>query len=110
MQRTIALTGLLAFALIKVSAAEATVSSIPIFDTGPTCADAATDISVTRTVERCQQSEREARGSLASQWSSFPKADEVNCTATTRIGGFPSYVQLLTCLELARDARTLKLD
>ena len=93
-------------AVLTVAAAD----SVPTFDTRPTCADAATEISVTRTVELCQQSEQQARAALASQWGSFPNADKQTCVGTTRIGGFPSYVQVLTCLELARDARTLKLD
>jgi hypothetical protein len=110
MQRTIALVGLLALALVKVPSAAAAAGAVPTFDTRPTCADAAMEISVTRTVERCQESEQQARDSLASQWGSFPHADEASCTAETQIGGFPSYVQLLTCLEMARDARTLKTD
>jgi hypothetical protein len=110
MQRTIALVGLLALALVKVPSAAAAAGSVPTFDTRPTCADAAMEVSVTRTVERCQESEQQARESLAAQWGSFPNADEANCTAETQIGGFPSYVQLLTCLEMARDARTLKPD
>ena len=108
--RIIALAGLLALVAIKGSLAAAAASSVPALDTRPTCADAAAEISLTRTVERCQESEQEARDSLASQWSSFPKADETNCAAETKIGGFPSYVQLLTCLEMARDARSLKID
>jgi len=110
MQRIIALAGLLALAVITGPPAAVAASSFPAFDTRPTCADAAAGISVTRTVERCQESEQQARDSLASQWSSFSTADEANCAAETRIGGFPSYVQLLTCLEMIRDARSLKLD
>jgi hypothetical protein len=110
MQRTIALVGLLALALVRMPSATAAAGSVPTFDTRPTCADAATEVSVTRTVGRCQESEQEARNSLTTQWGSFSRADESSCTAETRIGGFPSYVQLLTCLETARDARTLKLD
>jgi hypothetical protein len=110
MQRTIALAGLLALVSINPPPVAAAAGSVPTFDTRPTCADAATEISITRTVERCQESEEQARNSLASQWGSFSKTDEASCAAETRIGGFPSYVQLLTCLELARDARTLKSD
>jgi hypothetical protein len=109
MRKTIALVGLLALALVKVPSAVAAAGSVPTFDTHPTCADAGTEFSM-RTVERCQESEHQARESLAAQWASFPTTDEANCTAETRIGGFPSYVQLLTCLEMARDARTLKPD
>jgi len=93
-------------ALITVS----TVDRVPTLDTRPTCAGAAQEISVTRTVEGCQQSEQQARAELDSQWANFPSADRQICVATTKIGGFPSYVQVLTCLELARDARTMKLD
>jgi hypothetical protein len=107
--QSIALVALLVF-VVRLPSAAAASSSVPTFDTRPTCADAATEISITRTVERCQQSEKQARDSLASQWDGFPTKDRTDCSATTRIGGFPSYVQLLTCLELARDARTLHLD
>jgi hypothetical protein len=110
MKKVIVLVGSLAFALIQVPPAVAAASVVPTFDTRPTCADAAAEISVTRTVERCQESEQQARDSLASQWSSFSRADEASCATETQIGGFPSYVQLLTCLEMARDARSLKLD
>ena len=90
--------------------AQPTVNSVPFLDTRPTCAGAAREISITRTVDMCQHSEQQARDTLAAQWNSFPSADRATCVATTRIGGFPSYVQVLTCLELARDARDLKLD
>ena len=93
-------------AVITVSSAD----RVPMLDTRPTCADAEQQISVTRTVELCQQSEQQARAALASQWANFPSADRQTCVATTKIGGFPSYVQVLTCLELARDARTMKVD
>jgi hypothetical protein len=63
-----------------------------------------------RTVERCQQSEQQARDSPASQWQNFPAGDKRNCIAETSIGGFRSYVQVPVCLELARDARTMKVD
>ena len=88
----------------------AAVDQVPTFDTRPSCADAATEISVTRTIAGCQQSEQQARDQLNTQWHNFPAADKQNCIAETRIGGFPSYVQVLVCLELARDARTMKVD
>lgn len=83
---------------------------VPTLDTRPSCADAASEISVTRTIASCQQSEQQARNSLVSQWNNFPAADKRNCVAETRVGGFPSYVQVLVCLELARDARSMRVD
>jgi hypothetical protein len=90
--------------------AVAAVDRVPTFDTRPSCADAASDVSVTRTSAICQQSEQQARAALVSQWQKFPVADKRNCVAETNVGGFPSYVQVLVCLELARDARTMKVD
>ena len=87
-----------------------TIDRVPSLDTRPTCAGAAQEISVTRTVEACQLSEQQARDALIAQWHSFPSADRTTCVGTTKIGGFPSYVQVLTCLEIARDARTMKVD
>ena len=90
--------------------AVAAIDRVPTFDTRPSCADAAGDVSVTRTTAICQQSEQQARATLASQWQKFSVADRRNCVAETNVGGFPSYVQVLVCLELARDARTMKVD
>lgn len=100
------LTGLIFGTVVAVSA----ISPVPTLDTRPTCAGAAREISITRTVEMCEQSEQQARDALAKEWASFPSADKATCVGTTRMGGFPSYVQIQTCLELARDARELKLN
>jgi hypothetical protein len=88
----------------------AAVDRVPTLDTRPSCADATSEISVTRTTASCQQSEQQARDALTSQWQSFPVADKRSCVAETNVGGFPSYVQVLVCLELARDARAMKVN
>ena len=85
----------------------AAVDHVPTLNTKPTCAGADSDLSATRTVAKCQESEQQARDALAAQWNKFPAADRNECFAETGIGGFPSYVQVLTCLEMARDARNL---
>src|ERR1043165_4150757 len=79
----------------------------PTLNIGPTCAGAADDASRATRSGQCVESENEARNRLASDWSKFPTADRRDCLAVTQIGGFPSYVQVLTCLEIARDARRL---
>lgn len=85
----------------------AAVDHPPTLNIGPTCAGAAEDVSRTARSGQCEKSEQEARNTLASEWSKFPAADRRDCLAVTQIGGFPSYVQVLTCLEIARDARGL---
>jgi hypothetical protein len=55
-----------------------------------------------RAKEGCLRSEREARDDLGRRWANFSAEAKRQCTEETRIGGdFPSYVELLTCLELA---------
>ena len=44
---------------------------------------------------------------VAQEWPQFAMPDKTYCTRTTESGGSSSYVELLTCLELARDAKKL---
>jgi hypothetical protein len=81
--------------------------NVPKLDTQPTCAGADSVLSGNRNTASCEQSEQQARNTLSTEWQKFPVSDKRNCVAETNIGGFPSYVQVLTCLEMARDARTM---
>ena len=53
--------------------------------------------------ERCSQDETAALAQLRTEWAQFAATDQKTCMVTTTIGGFASYVELLTCLEMARD-------
>ena len=53
---------------------------------------------------RCSEDERAAFLELQNAWTQFAGANQKNCVASTRIGGFASYVELLVCLKMARDA------
>jgi hypothetical protein len=52
--------------------------------------------------------EREAREQLVKQWSQFSAADRAYCQELHKVGGDTTYTELLTCLELQRDARNLR--
>lgn len=54
--------------------------------------------------DRCSQDETTALSALKKEWAQSGRADQKACMATTTAGGFASYVELLTCLEMARDA------
>ena len=58
----------------------------------------------------CLKSENDARDKLAAGWASYPVADRGLCTQTATMRGTASYVELLTCLEMRRDARALPRD
>ena len=59
------------------------------------------------TVKRCVADEQAAIDQLRKQWLQFQEADKTQCIGETKIGGTASYVDLLTCLQLAKDARQL---
>ena len=55
--------------------------------------------------DRCSDDEGAALRELQMAWAQFAGADKRNCIASTAIGGFASYVELLICLEMARDVK-----
>lgn len=56
-------------------------------------------------VEKCAADQAKARDELQSQWSQFSAVDKNVCIRQTNIDGNPGYVELLTCLEIARDIK-----
>ena len=53
-------------------------------------------------VEQCLRDEAAAQGQLKTEWAQSVGAEKRSCmVTTTQIGGFASYVELLTCLEMA---------
>jgi hypothetical protein len=54
--------------------------------------------------DRCSRDEAIALRQLQQAWTKFAGADKKTCVGQTTIGGFASYVELLTCLEMAHDA------
>jgi hypothetical protein len=59
------------------------------------------------TVKRCVADEQGAMAQLQTQWSQFRATGKTQCIREADIGDTPSYVDLLTCLQLAKDARQL---
>jgi hypothetical protein len=58
-------------------------------------------------IKKCVADERGAMEQLQRQWSQLRETDRRQCIEEADIGGTPSYVDLLTCLQLAKDARQL---
>ena len=78
----------------------------PQFDLRTICRAAADNAPTT--AQRCLEDEQQARQQLSRQWGEFGAADRTTCVGTvTNVAGVRSYIELLTCLEMARDARTL---
>ena len=82
--------------------------TVPKFDIARNCkldVAATAGLAVDQSITRCINDEQKARQQLGSQWSKFPAASRASCTSQESIGGTPSYVSLLTCLQFAQGAR-----
>jgi hypothetical protein len=68
------------------------------------------DPQIAQEKKDCLDSEQSIRDQLIKQWSSFSSADKTACTSEATMGGDSSYTELLTCLEMARDVRTMRTE
>ena len=57
---------------------------------------------------QCMDAEQADRDALSKEWSTFNADDKKHCTDESRMGGDSSYTELITCLEMARDVRSLR--
>ena len=81
---------------------------VPKFDTGPSCRSAgAAAVMATRNTAACERDENNARATLEKEWSQFTPSDQARCVRLVTLGGGPSYVELLTCLELAKQVKEI---
>jgi len=82
---------------------------VPTLNVDPTCQPLEGD-SLKIDKDRCLKAEAATRDELAKQWTDFPTADRSFCIQSATMGGMPSYVALITCLEMKRDAAKLPAD
>jgi hypothetical protein len=81
---------------------------VPKFDTGPSCRSAgAAAVMATRNTAACEGDENNARATLEKEWSQFTPSDQARCVGLVTLGGGPSYVELLTCLEMANQVKKI---
>ncbi|MDB5601969.1 MAG: hypothetical protein JWN71_4013 [Xanthobacteraceae bacterium] len=82
---------------------------IPNFNVEPTCRGAATSGDGQNvTLQRCLQEEQDARKELQSDWTKYPARFQRECVVAASSGADPSYVELLECLIMRRDAAEMK--
>lgn len=88
---------------LSTSPAMPIADAVPRFDIAASCGSA--DKSATgigRPVQACRDDEEKARTALEMRWSEYPAQARTTCTEGARLGGPPSYVQLITCLEMTK--------
>jgi hypothetical protein len=103
-------------ALALVTQLTVTVAdSVPRFNLEPVCRGIAEqgglDLEPGRNAREdfasCVTSEMAMREQLVKQWSSFKASDKANCIGEASAGGLSSYTDLMTCLQMAKDASGL---
>ena len=96
----------LAAVALSLGASVAAAQEMPTLDVAPLCraqAKAAQDLA-----DACLADEKKAREDLVRQWAQFDPSSRTRCTETARsIAGDQSYVELLTCLQMAKDVKSL---
>jgi hypothetical protein len=100
--------------LLLASTAVLLADEIPTLDVKPICRGIAMQAANPTekggpdlSLKECVNSERAVRDELAKIWSTFAAADKGHCVRLATQGGEPSYTELITCLEMARDVRAL---
>jgi hypothetical protein len=101
----IAIKSALAAALLTLASAAHT-ADVPKLNVERMCRESARgDTAANFDAKRCLDSENRTRDELAGKWSEFPAGDRQQCTQLATLGGTASYVALIVCLEMNRDAR-----
>jgi hypothetical protein len=81
---------------------------VPTLNVAPSCRAAAiTGMMTGRTSDSCMNDENTARDTLVKDWGEFSASDKDHCLSMISTGGGPSYVELLSCLEMSRDAKRI---
>ena len=101
--------GLIWIALLALpDLASAKPDGVPRFDVARSCneAQAYTGDDKNLAYRGCMKDENEARAELARKWAHFKPGDRKDCVAQGA-APVPSYVELLTCLEMSEEAEAL---
>lgn len=91
---------------LALGASVAAAQEVPTLDVGALCraqAKAAPELG-----QACMADEKKAREDLVRQWAQFAPASKARCIGVAKsIAGAQSYVELLTCLQIAKDVKGL---
>src|SRR5262245_8295819 len=82
--------------------------TVPRFNLDQTCRAAGeVSTSLGRSPGDCKRDEEDAHGKLQQDWTQYTSEQRTGCVRFSSLGSAPSYVELLTCLEMAKQAKEL---
>ena len=78
---------------------------VPTFDVEAACRDVAADdkasgLALAQDASKCMSDETSAQQQLSSIWLTVPAPARDSCEGEAAAAGIPSYVDLLTCLQM----------
>ena len=86
----------------------ARAGSVPTINVRPSCEAAAGGIiGLKQDINTCLQEEQSTREQIVKEWNQFRADDRASCTRLATMSGGGTYTELITCLEMLRDARNL---
>jgi hypothetical protein len=106
-----------ALAMLLTLTLGASADEVPVLDVNQICRGIASQAA--NPTERggpdlafsdCVKSEQAIRVEIAKAWSTFGPAEKGHCVRLATLGGEPSYTELITCLEMARDVKKMQAD
>jgi hypothetical protein len=87
----------------------AVADRVPTLNVEPGCRAAAKmGDNLNSSLQQCLADEKAAREQLEKEWTQFAPALRERCGALTRAGGDPSYVEVLICMQMGRDAAKME--
>jgi hypothetical protein len=102
-----------AAAMFVIATLPARSQEIPKLNVDPVCRGIAQQAATPGEVggpdlsfRRCVKSEMAMRHRLAGKWATYTRNEKTNCIGSES-GGFASYTDLATCLQMAKQARQL---
>jgi hypothetical protein len=106
-QKFVAIAAWLALLPIPVLA-KTKSTGVPVFNVAPSCQEARAFAGDNKNLayQGCMKDENDARAELARKWTHFKPQDRSDCVAQGA-APMPSYVEILTCLEMSEEAGAL---
>jgi len=103
-----AISALLAAVILPALPHSAAADDVPRYDVRKMCKADVQAYSSAQNVAACLADEQGARETLVSQWTQFATDSRARCSKMVGdVAGPQSYVELLTCLQMAKDVKSL---
>lgn len=86
--------------LLALSSGQVVLAADNVPEFTASCREAEESGTASRNAQACFQDEQTAKDTLKQNWSTYDAGQKGHCQRLLKAGGMPSYVELLTCIEM----------